>query len=99
MSNIVRFAQRARAAHPAAASGGIAPLLASFAHHRRQPASHLAPAWFFILFMHLPFMPHIPMPRTLASLLVLVLLGQLASCASTAPGQEPAQLLGRKLVH
>lgn len=37
MSNIVRFAQRARAAHPAAASGGIAPLLASFAHHRRQP--------------------------------------------------------------
>jgi general secretion pathway protein D len=35
-------------------------------------------------------MPHIPMPRTLASLLVLVLLGQLASCASPAAGQEPA---------
>lgn len=36
MSNIVRFAQRARAAQPAAVSGGIAALLASFAHHRRK---------------------------------------------------------------
>ena len=48
--------------------------------------------------MHLPFMPHIPMPRTLASLLVLVLLGQLASCASTAPGQEPAQSASQPLL-